>query len=96
VKVAPGLTSRPCIEFPRVVAGIFKPGDKVVLKDKSGKNLLEDSIARLEIGREKRAEVSSGNRAGILLKEHSPGELLRLGISLYQVHVPQTTHPYRL
>ena len=79
-----------------VAAGTFMAGDKIALKDKSGKELLEDSIARLEIGCKQHFEVPSGSHVGVLLMEHAPGELLGLGIPRHQVHIAPTAHPYRV
>lgn len=79
-----------------VAAGTFIAGDKIALLDSSGKELLDDYVARLEIGCKQRFEVPKGSRVGMLLMKHAPGELLGLGIPRHHVHHPPAAHPYRL
>jgi len=77
-----------------ITVGSFKPGDKVVIKDKSNRDLLDDIVARLEIGCEKRDEVKIGDHVGMLLMNNTPGALLQHGIPRYKAHVPPTARPY--
>lgn len=79
-----------------VAAGAFMAGDQIALKDKSGKELLKDSVARLEINCRQCFEVPVGSHVGVLLKEHAPDKLLELGVPRYQAYRPPTAHPNRL